>query len=83
MMVSTLHGQFQEYESKSYEKPSNLHFGGTTIRSWPLFSFLHDLGFWDGLGVTVGGWVGLWVVVARWAAVASWLLLKFSLQFVI
>ena len=52
MMVSTLHGQFQEYESKSYEKPSNLHFGGTTIRSWPLFSFLHDLGFWDGLGVT-------------------------------
>ena len=31
-MASTLHDQFREYESKSY-----------------------DLGFWDGLGVAVGG----------------------------
>ena len=43
------------------------------------FSFLHDLSFWDGLGVTVGGWVGLWVVVVGCAAVASWFLLIFSL----
>ena len=32
---------------------------------WVFFFLLHDLGFWDGLGVTVGGWVGLWIV-AEW-----------------
>ena len=47
------------------------------------FSLLHDLGFWDGLGVAVGGWVGLWVVVVGLAEVAGWLLLIFSLLFVI
>ena len=47
------------------------------------FLFLHDLGFWDGLGVAVGGWLGLWVVVVGWAAVVDWLLLIFlsDLQF--
>ena len=29
------------------------------------FFFLHDLGFWDGSGVMVGDWVGLWIV-AEW-----------------
>ena len=36
------------------------------------FFFLHDLGFWDGLGVTVGGWVGLWIV-AEWVGCSGWL----------
>ena len=40
---------------------------------WVGFLFLHDLGFWDGLGVVVGGWVGLWVVVVGRVAVAGWL----------
>ena len=57
-----------------------------SVRVSGVFFFLNDLGFWDGLGVAVGGWAGLWRV-AEWVGcggwLAGWLLLIFSLRFVI